>query len=92
MLRCMWNILYYFFIVFHNIYGYTKTDFISLAETDQGIALKAAVEQHRMSYLVCHFHLLVSLWASKLASKVGNMVKATCVKDYKMLKEMYELQ
>ena len=50
-----------FFTIFQNAFGFAKTQYIKVAESDQGGPLKTAVEKLGMRHIFCLRHLLVSL-------------------------------
>ena len=79
-----------FFYHFKNVYGYNIPDFISVVESDQGKALKKAVEDQNIQHLCCLRHLLVSLGTSKFSEQIGNLVSCTSNIDYQELKRLYE--
>ncbi len=79
-----------FFEVFENCFGYRITEFILVAESDQGVSLKSFVESQGIQHLYCLRHLLCSLGKSQYSSQVGNLVKAVCEADFNSLRSSYE--
>ena len=79
-----------FFKIFSDVFGYPIPAYIKMIESDQGRALQEAVKNQGMEHICCLRHLLVSLGKGKFASQVGNLVSATCEKDYNSLKKTYE--
>lgn len=79
-----------FFEVFENCFGYKITEFILVAESDQGVSLKSFIESQGIQHLYCLRHLLCSLGKSQYSSQIGNLVKAVCDVDYESLKSSYE--
>lgn len=79
-----------FFYRFENSYGYRIRDFIQVAESDQGKALKKSEEDQQMKHLCCLRHLLVSLKNTKFSEQVDNLVSAISNTDYLVLKNQYE--
>lgn len=79
-----------FFSIFQNVYGFPITQYIDVIQSDQGQALKSAVKKLGIKHIFCLRHFLVSLKKSQFSYQVGNLVQATCDRDYKALKQLYE--
>ena len=59
-----------------------------IIESDQGSALKSAINEYRMIHLACLRHLLVSLKFNESSEIIGELIKAESPKDYEHAKEV----
>lgn len=78
-----------FFRIFQNAYGFAINDIIHIVESDQGPALKAAIDALNCKQLCCLHHLKVNLKKKAFSEQVGNLISATCKQDFKELKKLY---
>ena len=78
-----------FFKRFENIFGFRISSLIKVCESDQGTALKASIEKHRMKHLSCLRHLIVSLKTSIFSEQISNLVRAECEADFEELQNVY---
>ena len=79
-----------FFTIFQKAFGFSMTQYLKVAESDQGGPLKTAVEKLGMRYIFCLRHLLVSLGRTEFSFQVGNLVSSKCQKNYDEFKQIYE--
>ncbi|KAK8888504.1 hypothetical protein M9Y10_039583 [Tritrichomonas musculus] len=78
-----------FFNNFKNSQGFPIEEYIRIIESDQGKSLIAAVEELGLHHLSCLRHFLVSLKRRKYSYQIGNLVSATCLKDFNNLRKIY---
>ena len=79
-----------FFKDFQNTFGFPISDFIDVVESDQGGALKSAVEQFGLRHLCCLRHLLVSLGHEEYSYQIGKLISVCTYDEFRELKEIYE--